>query len=155
MEYPSFTTRGGASFAAGSIYFSTLQAKDVMQYGVVSVGEDEPVHRAIRLLLDKRINGLTVAHEGRLTGILSEKDVLRLLYEQEYLPGVVREYMSRDIVTFDIEDSFSDICECLIRHSLRRVPILSHGRLVGIVGRADIIRKMSAIFKGRATSYDN
>lgn len=111
-----------------------------MQYGVVSIDRDEPVHKAIQLLLDKRVSGLPVTERGGLVGILSEKDVLKLLYEQEYLPGLVGDYMSGQIVAFDIEDPFPDIYDCLMRNAYRRVPILHQGRLAGMITRADLIR---------------
>jgi CBS-domain-containing membrane protein len=111
-----------------------------MQYGVVSIAKDRPVSEAIQLLLDKRISGLAVTEKGRVQGILSEKDVLRLLYEKEYLPGAVEDYMSTDVVTFDVEDSFSTVCEWLSTHSFRRVPILREGQLAGMITRGDVIR---------------
>lgn len=120
--------------------FRSLPTRDVMQYGVVSIDMGEPVCKAIQLLLDKHISGLPVTNQGRLAGILSEKDVLKLLYEQEYLPGLVGDYMSRDIVTFDIESPFSDIYDCLTASVYRRVPILHQGRLAGMITRADLIR---------------
>jgi len=122
-----------------------------MQYGVVSIDRDEPVHKAIQLLLDKRVSGLPVTEQGSLVGILSEKDVLKLLYEQEYLPGLVGDYMSGQIVAFDIDDPFSDIYDCLMKNAYRRVPILHQGRLAGMITRADLIRVYRDRF-GSATS---
>jgi len=127
--------RGNSGDALGNIHI-----KDVMQYGVVSADQDDPVYKAIQLLLDKHLSGLPVTHEGQLVGVLTEEDILGLLYDQEYLPGCVGSYMSRDIVSFDIEDDFSDVCECLIHSPYRRVPILREGRLAGMVTRGDLIR---------------
>jgi len=120
--------------------FETLQIRDVMQYGVWSIEGNEPVHKAIQLLLDKHISGLPVTEQGRLVGILSEKDVLRLLYERQYLPGIVSDYMNRTVVAFDIEDRFADIYRCLLDSTYRRVPILHRGKLAGLITRADLIR---------------
>jgi CBS domain-containing protein len=123
-----------------------LQAKDVMQYGVVSIARDKPVAEAIQLLLDKRISGLAVTDKGRVQGILSEKDVLRLLYEKEYLPGTVEDYMSTDVYTFDVEDDFLLVCRWLARQDFRSVPILREGQLAGMITRADVIRIYRARF---------
>jgi CBS domain-containing protein len=140
MDHASGSEQAGVCQAVEDVDLRRLQAKDVMQYGVVNIAEDRPVSEAIQLLLDKRISGLAVTEEGRLKGILSEKDVLRLLYEKEYLPGTVEEYMSTDIVTFDVEDSFSTVCEWLSKHSFRRVPICRDGQLAGMITRGDVIR---------------
>ena len=81
-----------------------------------------------------------VIHEGRLEGIISEKDVLKLLYETEFLPGLVEDYMTREVVTFDIEDSMTDIRQCLVDNAFRRVPVIYQERLAGVITRADLIR---------------
>jgi CBS domain-containing protein len=140
VEYSGVSEQDNAGTAVGAVDYGALQAKDAMQYGVVSIGKDRPVSEAIRLLLDKRISGLAVADEGRVEGILSEKDVLRLLYEKEYLPGTVQDYMSTDVVTFDVEDNFAFVCRWLAKHDFRRVPILREGQLAGMITRADVIR---------------
>jgi len=140
MENAPGLEHADVCLAAGEVDTSILRAKDVMRYGVVSIGKEESVCKAVKLLLEKQVSGLCVTHEGRVEGILSEKDILKLLYEKEYLPGCVRDYMTRDIVAFDIEDRVSDIGECLVKSDYRRVPILHDGRLAGMISRADLIR---------------
>ena len=125
---------------------SLLKAKDVMQYGVICVEGSAPVPKAIATCLEKKLSALPVLHEGRLQGILSVKDVLRLLYEQDYLPGMVRDYMSTDVVTFDIEDPISDIHAFLMESVFRRVPILYSGKVAGIVARIDLLRAYKELF---------
>jgi len=119
---------------------SALTARDVMKYGVISIGPNEPIYQAISLLLEKDISGLPVVQDGHLEGILSEKDVLELLFEEEYLPGQVEDYMSTNVVTYDVEDSVGDICKCLSKHDFRRIPVLYEGRISGMITRADLIR---------------
>ena len=79
-----------------------------------------------------------------VAGIVTEKDILSLLADARYAAGTVERYMTRDVVAFDIEDDFIAICECLTKNHFRRVPILSEGRLVGIVSRADIIQYIAS-----------
>lgn len=140
MRRATCTTQGTIVGPSGGAGFETLQTRDVMQCGVWSIDRNEPVHKAIQLLLEKHVSGLPVTEQGRLVGILSEKDVLRLLSEQEYLPGVVSDYMNETVVAFDIEDRFSDIFDCLVNSAYRRVPILHRGKLAGMITRADLIR---------------
>ena len=140
MERSLGSGQMGECLTAGEGDASTPQTKDVMRYGVVSIGKDEPVGKAAKLLLEKQISGLPVTHEGRVAGMLSEKDILKLLYEKEYLPGCVGDYMTRTVVSFDIDDSFSDISECLVKSVYRRVPILREGKLAGVISRSDLIR---------------
>lgn len=118
-----------------------LTAKDVMQYGVISVEKTEPVHRAVSLLLERGVSGLPVTSEGRLVGMISERDLLRVVHKSEYLPGQVGDYMTAEVVSFDVDDPLSTISERLTRSAFRRVPVLLHKRtLAGIITRADLIR---------------
>ncbi len=117
-----------------------LLARDVMQVGVVSIDRKEPVQKAVSLLIERDISGLPVTCEGRLDGMLSEKDLLKLLYEGQYLPGLVEDYMTPHATSFDVEDKVSAIYRHLLEHSFRRVPILYQKRLAGMITRADLVR---------------
>ncbi|HOV76693.1 MAG TPA: CBS domain-containing protein [Sedimentisphaerales bacterium] len=118
-----------------------LTAKDVMQYGVVSVEKTDPVHRAVSLLLDKGISGLPVTDCGKLVGMISERDLLRLAQKEEYLPGQVADYMTSEVVSVDVDDPLSSVSLRLVNTPFRRVPVLLHQRtLAGIISRADLIR---------------
>ena len=125
-------------FTLGEIAYD-LKAKDVMQYGVISVERTAPLHQAVSLLVDKDISGLAVTHQGQLNGIIADKDLLKLLNESDYLPGRVEEYMTPSPISFDVEDRLADICQCFMDHSFRRVPILYQDNIAGMLTRADLI----------------
>ena len=116
-------------------------AKSIMNKDVVSVTCDTDIYEAISTLINYNITGLPVIHDdGTLAGILSEKDVLRLLVNNEDRPQTVREFMTCDVVTYDEEDSLVEIAERFIESTFRRVPILKDGKLAGIISRRDIVR---------------
>lgn len=118
-----------------------FKAKTVMVTDIITVKKHTPIYEAIRILVEHNITGLPVVNDDMtLAGILSEKDVLKLLYETHDKPGVVEDYMSENIVTFDENDNLIDITECLINNNFRRVPITSGGKLAGIISRKDIIK---------------
>jgi len=118
-----------------------LTAKDVMQYGVVSVEKTDPAYRAVSLLLDRNISGLPVTDCGRLAGMISERDLLRLVHKEEYLPGQVADYMTTEVVSVGVDDPLSAVSMRLVDTPFRRVPVLLHQRtLAGIISRADLIR---------------
>ena len=48
--------------------------------------------------------------------------------------------MTTSVTTFDEDEDLIAICECLVQKNFRRVPILSEGKLVGIISRKDLIR---------------
>lgn len=118
-----------------------LTAKDVMQYGVVSIDRKEPVHKAVSLLLDKNLSGLPVTNYGQLEGMLSERDVLRLVHKGQCLPGPVGDYMTQSVTSFDVDDLLPTLFSKLAGSAIRRVPVLLNQQtLAGIVTRTDLIR---------------
>jgi CBS domain-containing protein len=125
---------------AGSESQWTPRAGDIMQCGVVSVAQDESVYTAIGMLVERHLSGLPVINHGELVGIISEKDILSLLYESERVMGQVREYMTTEVVCFDIENTLEEIGASLIDNSFRRVAILREGKLCGVISRSDLIR---------------
>jgi CBS domain-containing protein len=117
-----------------------FKAKDIMKTGVITVSRKTPVYEAIRTLVENNVTGLPVANEDMtLAGMITEKDVLSLLYNIEAHAGKVEDFMTKGVVSFNEEDSLIDITECLIGNSFRRVPITAHGKIVGIISRKDII----------------
>jgi CBS domain-containing protein len=140
-------SRQSACPGAGCDDIGQLKAKDVMRYGVISVDRKEPLSRAVSLLLDKGISGLAVTDRGRLCGILSEKDLLKLTDKREYLPGLVEDYMTRDVTSFDVEDRLALLCERLIEGPFRRAPVLYGQRLAGMISRRDIVRAYKERFR--------
>ncbi len=122
-----------------------FETRTIMSTDVVSVKPDTPISEAVELLVAKDITGIPVVNDdGTLAGIVTEKDILSLLADTKCAAGTAEQYMTRDVVTFDADDDFIAICECLMKNHFRRVPILSGGKLVGIVSRADIIKYIAS-----------
>jgi len=117
------------------------KAKEVMNPYVVAVSPDEDIYEAIRVMILNSVTGLPVTNEDRtVIGVITEKDVLSLLYDNRDKPGAVRDFMTTDVVCFDQEDDLDKVVESLRTKAFRRVPILNQGRLVGIISRRDVIR---------------
>jgi CBS domain-containing protein len=122
-----------------------FETRTIMSTDVVSVSRHAPIEEVIELLVDRDITGIPVVNEdGTLAGIVTEKDILSLLSDLRYACGTVEQYMTRDVVAFDIDDDFIAVCECLMKNHFRRVPILADGKLVGIVSRRDIIKYIAS-----------
>ena len=118
-----------------------VKAKDIMTGDVVSARKDTPIYEAAELLLKNKISGIPVVEDDMtLVGILTEKDVMRLYYEPEYGKNLtVSDFMTEPAVHFDEEESFAEICKCLVHNIFRRVPVTSKGKVYGIISRPDVI----------------
>ena len=130
-----------------------LKAKDIMTTNVITVSRNASIYDAITTLVEHHITGLPVVDDDMtIVGVISEKDMLKKLYDVEDRAGKVDHFMTRMVITFDHEDSIMEICNCFIHNQFRRVPILDHGKVVGIISRADIINYMLKL-KSKDTVY--
>ncbi|HQO58902.1 MAG TPA: CBS domain-containing protein [Candidatus Omnitrophota bacterium] len=113
-----------------------------MVQNVVVVHQDTPLLEVMRILVEKQISGLPVVDkEEKLIGVITEKDLLRLLVSDVITSHeVVGDYMSLDVQFFSPDESVINICEFFIKTNLRRVPIVENGRVIGLISRRDIIK---------------
>ena len=117
------------------------ETKDIMTTDVITVSRHTPICDAAEILLKNDVTGLPVVDDDMtLVGIITEKDVLKLLSAAENDSATVDEFMTNDVVSFEEETDLIAICECLIKSDFRRVPIVSQGKLTGIISRKDIIK---------------
>lgn len=118
-----------------------LRAKDIMTENIVSVRKDTPIYEAVGLMVKHGISGMPVVEDDMtLVGILSEKDVIILLYSKEDDENkTVNDFMTQPVVHFDEGESLLDISDFLMKNIFRRVPITSKEKLVGIISIKDIL----------------
>lgn len=118
-----------------------ISARSVMTTKLITAREETPLEDAVRLLMEHHISGLPVVDgEYRLVGILTEKDLLRLLDDDAGGASTVGELMVKEVRTFQANDPLDAICDCLLANHFRRVPILEGEQLVGLISRADLLQ---------------
>ena len=116
---------------------------DIMSGKVVTIGMDEPVSAAARLLKSNNIGAVPVTGEdGRLRGMLTDRDIVLRCVAADADPKTtpVREIMSRGIITAQPFDDVEKAVELMSQDQVRRLPVLDGGRVVGIVALSDMAR---------------
>ncbi len=130
-------------------------ATDIMARSELTLSPETDIYRVIQLLLKHRLSGAPVVDaEGRLVGILTEKDCLQVLAGEAFdgLPeGHVQDYMTRDVDTLTPTASLYDIVDRFLGKAYRKLPVVDdQGRVIGQVSRRDTLRAMESI---RDNSY--
>jgi len=127
-----------------------LQAKDVMTKYVITIHPDASLDEAIHRLIEKEISGMPVIEEnGKMVGIISEKDILDFFAFSRDLHNIkVKDVMTKNVISFSPETAVEKIALSIGLNKFRRAPILDGDRLVGIVSRRDIIRVALRISEG-------
>jgi len=122
-----------------------IRAKSIMSRKVMTVTEDANIRHVMKLLSENRVTGLPVVSEDMaLLGIVTEKDILEvLLYGKDVKSKTAGDLMTADIVSFEEDEDLMIIFRTLVEDNFRRVPILSDGKLTGIISRRDLINFLS------------
>jgi CBS domain-containing protein len=125
-----------------------LKVRDVLSAKgsrVVTIDPDALVHEAIARLVQNNIGSLPVADpDGSLLGIFSERDVLRGLHNRGEGFGRMKvgDVMTHDPVTCTPDCDVDEVMGKMSERRIAKVPVLSGGKLVGIVSVGDVIKVM-------------
>ncbi len=118
--------------------------------GVQSVSQDASVEEAIRKFLDTDVSSLVVYDDEKLVGIFTKNDLVRCCAQHpEGIRKVkVAQYMKRNPYTASTHQNLDDVIEVMLAKGFRHVPILEHGRAVGIVTPIDILEHQKGLLRG-------
>jgi CBS domain-containing protein len=144
-----------------------LKAKEIMTKDVISVTPDTGITEVARLLIENHVNGVPVVDKtGNLVGIICQSD---LIAQQKKLPlpsffnlldtfipivspgkidrevekiSAVRaeQAMTPDPVTVETETDLEEIAAIMVNRNLHTIPVVEEGKLVGIIGKEDVLR---------------
>ncbi len=145
-----------------------MKAADVMARNVVTIGPDDSVARAARLMTENDVSALpVVAADGQMVGIISEADLLRreeigtasrtAQWVETLTPSAtlaaefakshgkrVSDLMSENVIVVTEDASINEIAAILEHHRIKRVPVVRDHELVGIVSRANLIQALAS-----------
>lgn len=109
---------------------------------VFAIGPDAPVLDAIRLMAEKCIGALLVMQEGRLVGIVSERDYARkvVLQGRASASTPVRDIMTCEVVKVGLSDT-ADHCMALVTdRRIRHLPVVDGEAVLGVVSIGDLVK---------------
>ena len=143
-----------------------MKARTIMSSPVITIEPRTTIHAAVEKLLQARLSALPVVNDkGELLGIVSESDLLHRIeigtqktrpawlafllgpgpsatdYTQAHA-RYVDEIMTPDPYCIEADAGLDDVVKAMEQHKVHRLPVMSNGRLVGIVSRADLLRAL-------------
>jgi CBS domain-containing protein len=109
---------------------------------IVSVEPDVKLSAAIKLLGEKKIGAVLVMNQTRVEGILSERDIVRVLGDRGagVLEEPVSSVMTRKVVSCKETDTVAEIMETMTTGKFRHLPVIDNGRVVGLISIGDIVK---------------
>ncbi|HZG36643.1 MAG TPA: CBS domain-containing protein [Gaiellaceae bacterium] len=117
-----------------------MAISDVMRVRVVAVAPTDTAHVAVLRMLEEDVGAVAVCEEGRVVGIFTERDVLRLGGEHTDLEQVrVGDVMTTEVVSVNPDVSVTDAAELMGSRRIRHLPVVLDGNLLGMVGIRDVL----------------
>ena len=143
-----------------------LKAKDIMTVDVITAKPETTVEELARLLIEHKISGVPVVEDGnKLIGVVTENDLIKKnarfhiptiirLFDAYFLlnsgkveeeirkmvAGTVDEICNKDIVSLTEESTLEEIATIMSEKHIHLLPVLRDSMVVGIVGKADIVK---------------
>lgn len=137
-----------------------MLASEIMRLDVLTISEGASLYDAAQMLLEYGFNAIPVVDAtGRLVGMVGLRDILRVPFPSgfermatRYEPleekakllrrTFIRRVMAKRPVAYPPNTPVEEILAAIINRGIHPIPIVEDGRLVGIVGRREIIRAM-------------
>jgi CBS domain-containing protein len=113
-------------------------------YNVVSVAPHDAVDAVVRMLTRNRIGAAPVLDaDGRLVGIISERDILHgtAAHGDRVLTLRVDQLMTHEVKTCSPDDRIIELMETMTLQRIRHLPVVRNGQLLGIVSIGDVVKQ--------------
>jgi CBS domain-containing protein len=118
---------------------------------IFSVAPTDTVDKALAIMAEKRIGALLVLLDGKLVGIISERDYARKVFLKGRTSPqtTVAEIMTSPVIAVSPEHSVVDCMHIITENRIRHLPVLENDQLVGLISIGDLVNAM--LFSQRET----
>jgi len=120
------------------------KVKDIMSKTVVTLDISNSAFDVVREMMNRDIGSVIVTQKGRgVVGVVTKGDILRETIMKKADPQKMKaeDVMSRPVVSIDPDATLQEASGLMSKNNVSKLPVISEGRLLGIVTSTDIIRK--------------
>lgn len=141
-----------------------LTLASIMKKDVFTVNENNTLLEVMNVITEKKISGVPVTSKGKLTGFISDGDIMRYLSKahplfinvysfaaiseengfdeklEALMKAKVKDVMKKKVTTVDINTSLEEVCKILNERHLKKVPVMDNGKMAGIINRSNITK---------------
>jgi CBS domain-containing protein len=118
-----------------------MKVCEIMETRVVAAKTNATCTSLAQKMLSGFISGLPVTDdEGHVIGVVTEFDILKVLRNGANLSKTAKDIMTDKPICLEANQSVEEAIDLMTRHHIMRIPVVSGGKLVGIVSRTDVLR---------------
>ncbi len=135
---------------------------ELMSHPVISLSPDMPIHDALNLFKQERIRRAPVVKDGKLVGIVSDKDLLNAtpspvsslsVWEMNYLLSkvTIAEVMTSKVTTVTYDTPIEQAARIMADNKIGGLPVMRDGRVIGIITETDLFKIFTELMGARET----
>lgn len=139
-----------------------MLVKERMSKPVITVPTDMPILDALKLLQREKIRRAPVVKEGKMVGIVSDKDLLNAgpsdatslsVWEMNYLLSKIRvsDVMTREVLTVDEDTALEEAARIMADNKIGGLPVMRDGHVVGLITETDLFKILLELMGARET----
>ncbi len=124
-----------------------MKIEELMTKEVVTIDKDRKLSDALELMEKHRISRLVVVNEGKIVGMVTDKDILEVMGSSRYakkLPSSlhVSTAMSKGVITIGKNANVAEAARLMLEHKIKSLPVVNDDELVGIVTTTDLLKPL-------------
>lgn len=113
---------------------------------MVTKDVNTPIWEVARIMDEYDIGFVPITDEKKMVGVITDRDIcVRCCKENVDLQKAVQEFMTREVITIDINDNINDALNTLAKHKIKRLLVKEDNMVVGILTLSDIVNHCSYI----------
>jgi len=131
------------------VRFMSLKIEDVMVKDVITIDAEKTAKDAADMMNRYEIGCLLVVRRGKAIGILTERDLLKRVISEAKDPTTtkVKDIMSKPLIVVEAETDLEDAARVMFKMKIKKLPIIAHGKLSGLVTLTDLARFQPQMIK--------
>ena len=125
-------------FLFNTINGDYMELKDIMCKNLVICDVNDDISSISGKMRDNDVGFIPVVLNNRVVGIITDRDIACRIYDNDDFFGSITDYMSRDVVSVDVNGSISDVLNLMKKYRIKRVIVTDLGRVVGVISISDL-----------------
>ncbi|ACL20605.1 putative signal transduction protein with CBS domains [Desulfitobacterium hafniense DCB-2] len=117
----------------------------VMEKEFVTVRETDPIENVLKIMTEKKVNGLPVVNEHNLLiGMVVKADIFRFMIQPGHIESCPVDWvMAKDVVSVHPDESVREAADKLLSNHIVAMPVVENSKVVGVVSVEDLLRYYS------------
>jgi len=124
-----------------------MKVEEIMVKNVVTIDAGRDAVEAAKLMGERNVGCLLVEEEGKVKGIITERDIVRRIVALAIDPTKVKvkDIMSTPLIVVEPKTTVEEAAKAMVIYRIRRLPVVQQGKLVGLVSASDLVKYLTKL----------